>query len=84
MEFFKWFLFLFLNHLVPITEVYFSRTIVPCKTNYKTLLNVSLNESVGAIIIIGFTDWIHLKSVNTKGSCHLHIHTQNFLLTFSF
>lgn len=49
-------LFLFLNHLVPITEVYFSRTIVPCKTNYKTLLNVSLNESVGAIIIIGFTD----------------------------
>lgn len=29
------FQFLFLNHLVHTTQAHFSRTIVPCKTNYK-------------------------------------------------
>lgn len=53
------FQFFFLNHLVPITQVHFSRTIVPCKKKLYdillTELNTSLKESVGAALIIGFT-----------------------------
>lgn len=59
------FQFLFLNYLVPTTQVHFSRTIVPCKTDnifLFTELNASLKEGVGATLIIGFTYWIHFKS----------------------
>lgn len=53
------FQFLFLNYLVPTTQVRFNRTIVPCKTDNNiflfTELNASLKEGVGATLIIGFT-----------------------------
>lgn len=78
------FQFSFLNHLVPIIQVCFSRTIVPCKTNYVlfTELNVSLKEKCWYHI----NHWFHLLNTLKRliQKEVLHLHTHKTLLTFSF